>query len=52
VRLNPKTGETTVYLLPGSTNIRHMFVDDSGPRTVVWIGSNHGGNIIRMEPLD
>ena len=52
VRLNPQTGKMTVYLLPGSTNIRHMFVDDSGPRTVVWIGSNHGGNIIRMEPLD
>ena len=52
VRLTPGTGKVTVYLLPGSTNIRHMFVDDSGPRTVVWIGSNHGGNIIRMEPLD
>jgi virginiamycin B lyase len=52
VRLNPKTGKATVYLLPGSTNIRHMFVDDSGPRPVVWIGSNHGGAIIRMEPLD
>jgi virginiamycin B lyase len=52
VRLNPKTGKATVYLLPGSTNIRHMFVDDSGPRPVLWIGSNHGGAIIRMEPLD
>ena len=52
VRLNPSTGKVTVYLLPGSTNIRHMFVDDSGPRTAVWIGSNHGGTIIRMEPLD
>jgi virginiamycin B lyase len=51
-RLNPTTGKITVYLLPGSTNIRHMFVDDSGPRPVLWIGSNHGGNIIRMEPLD
>ena len=52
VRLDPKTGRVTVYLLPGSTNIRHMFVDDSGPRPVLWIGSNHGGNIVRMEPLD
>ena len=52
VRMNPKTGKVTVYLLPGSTNIRHMFVDDSGPRPVLWIGSNHGGAIIRMEPLD
>lgn len=51
-RLDPQTGRITIYLLPGSTNIRHMFVDDSGPRPVLWIGSNHGGNIIRMEPLD
>lgn len=52
VRLNPKTGKTAVYLLPESTNIRRMFVDDSGPRPVLWIGSNHGASIIRMEPLD
>jgi virginiamycin B lyase len=52
VRLNPTTGKMTVYLLPGSTNIRHMFVDNSGAGPVLWIGSNHGGNIIRMEPLD
>jgi streptogramin lyase len=52
VRLNPGTGKMTVYLLPGATNIRHMFVDDSGPRSVVWIGSNHGGTIIKMEPLN
>lgn len=52
VRLNPQTGKMTVYLLPDSTNIRRMFVDDSGPRPVLWIGNNHGASIIRMEPLD
>lgn len=52
VRLNPKTGKVTVYLLPDSTNIRRLFVDDSGPRPVLWIGNNHGASIIRMEPLD
>jgi len=52
VRLNLKTGKVTVYLLPDSTNIRHMFVDDSGPRPAIWIGNNHGGSIIKMEPLD
>jgi streptogramin lyase len=52
VRLNPRTGKMTVYLLPDSTNIRRMFVDDSGPRPVLWIGNNHGASIIRMEPLD
>jgi streptogramin lyase len=52
VRLNLKTGKFTVYLTPTSVNIRHMFVDDSGPRPVLWIGNNHSGSITRMEPLD
>ena len=52
LRMNLKTGKTTVYLLPESTNIRHMFVDDSTPRPTIWIGSNHGASIIKMEPLD
>jgi streptogramin lyase len=52
VRLNPKDGKVTVYLLPDSTNIRRLFVDDSGPRPVLWIGNDHGASIIRMEPLD
>ena len=52
VRMSPKTSKVTVYLLPDSTNIRRMFVDDSGPRPVIWIGNNHGASIIRMAPLD
>jgi streptogramin lyase len=52
VRLNPKTGQFTVYLLPVPSNIRHMFVDDSGPRPVLWIGNHHSGSITRMEPLN
>jgi hypothetical protein len=50
--MNPKTGKFTVYLLPVPSNIRHMFVDDSGPRPVLWIGNHHSGSITRMEPLD
>ena len=52
VKLNPKTGQYTVYLTPFSVNIRHMFVDDSGSRPVLWIGNNHSGSITRMEPLN
>ena len=52
VELNLKTGELTVYLTPFSVNIRHMFVDDSGSRPVLWIGNNHSGSITRMEPLN
>jgi hypothetical protein len=40
------------YLLPRTTNIRRVFVDQSGERPVLWVGSNHGASIIKVEPLD
>ena len=52
VRLNPKTDEIVEYLLPHSTNIRRVFVQDTAPRPVLWVGNNHGAAIIRVEPLD
>jgi streptogramin lyase len=52
LRMNLKTGKVTVYLLPQSTNIRHMFVDDSRPKPTIWIGNDHGASIIKMQPLD
>lgn len=52
VEMNLKTGKFTVYLTPFSVNIRHMFVDDSGARPVLWIGNNHSASITRMEPLN
>ena len=51
-RLDPKDDRITEYLLPRPTNIRRVFVDDSGPRPVLWVGSNHGASIIKIEPLD
>jgi streptogramin lyase len=51
-RLDPKTGDVTDYLLPRSTNIRRVFSDDSGAKPVLWAGSNHGGSIVKVEPLD
>ena len=51
-RLDTKTGEIVEYLLPRSTNIRRVFVDDSGPRPAFWAGSNHGASIVKLEPLD
>jgi virginiamycin B lyase len=51
-RLNPKTDEIVEYLLPHNTNIRRVFVVDSGPRPVLWVGSNHGNAIVKVEPLD
>jgi streptogramin lyase len=51
-RLDPKTAQMTQYLLPRNTNIRRVWVDDSGPRSTLWVGSNHGASIVKVEPLD
>ena len=51
-RLDPTTDAITEYLLPRTTNIRRVFVDDRGERPVLWVGSNHGASIVKVEPLD
>ena len=48
-RLDGKTNQLVEYLLPRSTNIRRVFIDDAD---TLWIGNNHGAEIIRVEPLD
>jgi virginiamycin B lyase len=52
IRLDPKTGKMDEYLLPKSTNIRRVFVDDRGARPALWVGSNHGASIVKLEPMD
>ena len=49
-RLDPKTGNFVEYLLPRRTNIRRTFFDNTG--NALWIGSNHGGSIVKVEALD
>jgi virginiamycin B lyase len=51
-RLDTATGQVVDYLLPRTTNIRRVFVDDSAGRPVLWVGSNHGASIVKVEPLD
>ena len=51
-RLNPATGEAISYLLPRSTNIRRVFVDNSTTPVTFWVGNNHGASIVRIEPLE
>jgi streptogramin lyase len=51
-RLNTKTGEFVSYLLPRTTNIRRVFVDNSTTPVTFWVGSNHGASIVKLEPLD
>ena len=52
VRLNTKNGEFVEYLLPKTTNIRRVFVDNSTSPVTFWVGSNHGASIYKLEPQD
>jgi streptogramin lyase len=51
-RLDVKSGQMVDYLLPRTTNVRRVFVEETGRRPVLWVGSNHGASIVRVEPLD
>ncbi len=51
-RLDIKTGQYTEYPLPRPTNVRRVFVDDSKNPATLWVGSNHGASIVKVEPLD
>jgi hypothetical protein len=44
-RLDTQTNEIVEYLLSRSTNIRRVFVDDTGARLVLWFGSNHSASM-------
>jgi virginiamycin B lyase len=51
-RLDPLTGTMVNYLLPRSTNIRRVFVDNSTNPVSFWAGNNHGASIVKVEPLE
>jgi streptogramin lyase len=51
-RLDPKTSTFVDYLMPHETNIRRVFVDNSTSPVTFWVGSNHGGSILKVEPLN
>jgi virginiamycin B lyase len=51
-RLNTKTGQWVEYLLPRTTNVRRVFVDNSTTPVTFWVGSNHGASIIKLEPME
>jgi streptogramin lyase len=51
-RLDTKRGQITEYLLPRTTNIRRVFVQENEQKTMLWVGSNHGASIVKVEPLD
>jgi streptogramin lyase len=51
-RLDTQSGDVVDYLLPRNTNIRRVFVEEAGSKQALWVGSNHGGSIVKVEPLD
>src|SRR4051812_10039061 len=51
-RLDIKSGQYTEYMLPRPTNIRRVYMDDSKRPGTLWIGSNHGASIVKVEPLE
>jgi streptogramin lyase len=48
-RLDTASGRFVEYLLPRSTNVRRVFVDDSTTPPTFWVGNNHGASIIKLE---
>ncbi len=52
LRLDPQTGQFTAYLLPGKTNMRRAFVDNSTTPVTFWVGGTHTASIVKLEPLD
>jgi virginiamycin B lyase len=52
LRFDPRSAGAIEYLLPRSTNIRRVFVDNSTNPVTFWAGNNHGAEILRVEPLD
>lgn len=51
-RLNTKTEEFTGYLLPRTTNIRRVNVDNTTNPPTFWIGNNLGAAIVKIETLE
>src|SRR5499427_3032527 len=51
-RLDIASGTYTEYMLPRPTNIRRVWLDDSKKPGILWVGSNHGASIVKVEPLD
>jgi streptogramin lyase len=52
IRIDPKTGTTVEYLMPGDTNMRSLYVDNSTSPPTFWTGSNHAHALVRVEPLE
>ncbi|MGE0113268.1 MAG: carboxypeptidase regulatory-like domain-containing protein [Steroidobacteraceae bacterium] len=52
IRLNPKTGEVLLYLMPVYYDARKVVVDPSTKMTTIWLPNKNTGQLIRVEALD
>jgi len=50
-RLDTRNGRFVEYLLPRSTNIRRVFVDNTTTPPTFWVGNNHGASIVKLETV-
>jgi virginiamycin B lyase len=50
-RLDTRDGTFVEYLLPRSTNIRRVYVDNTTTPPTFWVGNNHGASIVKLETL-
>jgi len=51
-RLDPASGEIVEYPLPRHSSLWRIFVAESQGAPQIWVGSDHGASIIRLEPLE
>jgi virginiamycin B lyase len=49
IRVNPKTGETTLYLMPVYYDSRTVKVDRSATMTTIWLPNKNLSELIRIE---
>jgi virginiamycin B lyase len=52
VKIDTKSGATTEYMLPRTTNSRRVYIDNSTTPVTFWTGSNHGASIVKLELLE
>ena len=52
IRMNTKTNEMVEYMLPHTTNIRRVDVDNTTNPASFVVGNTHGYAIVRVEPLE
>jgi hypothetical protein len=51
-KLNPQNGALVQYLMPIETNLRRIAIDNYGSKPTLWVGAQHQGTVLHIEPLE